>query len=404
MFTGYLYLRKFGLSAQERTSVIRAAGGSTGFTNVEKILRAGEVTHLRGHPDANARRGNGHRMKGGWKGHAAVNQVYIADEETYAYEQYEEPYEQVWYEDVEYENYENYDEGYYEEPAAEEAPPEVPDEELEEALLTYHDARNQLNDIRSARGFLPVGIPINQPSNTGASQPTASAPAKGKSKGKKASGPKGGTQPWGGKGPSPKGRVGNPGQPGTTSAASSSGDPKRQRVNFTYMAAVNGNEHEVEFDVEEGATEIDVVNLVVPPGYACIDLGCGRNVQGEESAKANQQYLLEKTGRQPVPYEARHTFQGFNGGTEKATVGNEWPIAVAGHVGRLRTGVVSGQAAKAPWLVSSNTLTRMGAVIDTENATMVATKINPTQIINLIKTPSGHFLMPMFEFSTKRKS
>ena len=122
-------------------------------------------------------------------------------------------------------------------------------------------------------------------------------------------------------------------------------------------------------------------------------------MQGEESAKANEQYLLEKTGRQPLQYEARHTFQGFNGGTERATMGNEWPIAVAGHVGRLRTGVVTGQAAKAPWLVSSNTLTRMGAVIDTENSTMIATKINPSQIINLIKTPSGHFLMPMFEFT-----
>eukprot|EP00971_Amphidinium_carterae_P344715 6485278-Amphidinium_carterae.1 len=129
-FTGYLFLKGYGLTRQQRADTIRSAGGTTQFPQLERSLRAAEQSF------------EGEYSRRGVVFYGEEQSDWYYHEEDSAWQAWEEE-EEEWQEDE--------DENYHEEEPEESY--EDLDEVEAEAYVTYMQARQRLREVKQQRGF-----------------------------------------------------------------------------------------------------------------------------------------------------------------------------------------------------------------------------------------------------------
>jgi hypothetical protein len=152
---GALFLHAMGLAPDTVQNLVRNAQGRTHIDDMIRLLRASELS--RGRPK----------------------------DSGYMGEEWEDEEDEDWSEG------DDDDEGYYEEEGEEEWPEEDEDHdaELEQAMVSFKDARRKLLDLRKARGFAPPGerapdAMFERPWRPGFSRKGRKGKGKGKRKGK----------------------------------------------------------------------------------------------------------------------------------------------------------------------------------------------------------------------------
>ena len=217
--SGWLMLRRAGLTAEQRQLVQTNVGASMEETKIEEamFLLFGQDYRRTVNEPSRGFRGKGASTGAPrWssrRGHAA----YSAIDETTAENDYEYDFEETYAVDED----DSLDYDFTEDPGApwdgdelywqdeqswddaayyEQHDDALPDEEYEEVYATYLDARRRFADLKAARGFWPVMAVPPSASGTSTSQapsyaPSKGKPTKGKGKGGKSKG-KGGQRPF----------------------------------------------------------------------------------------------------------------------------------------------------------------------------------------------------------------
>jgi len=402
VLVGYLFLRAYGLSRQQRADTIRSAGGKTQFEAIERVMRASEQAF--------------EGTTGSWRHERGYygDEYYEEDGAYYGDYDYSDSWDweeaDAWYGD----DGDGYGEWHEEEEWPEDSWPAedhdpllasaTGDEEEEEALITYMKARRNLMDKRKARGFAPAGTSTKQPFEPRMPPPYDPPPpgyrpaGKGKGKGKRRKGKaKGKGKSKGsskGKGPfrtSPPAPFGRPPSKGSIPSTSTSSKGQSWFA-FAFTAVAAAARSAYGFVTRALCEEEAYLSSV--PGFAVIDSGCTSSLVGSECVPDYEQALTEENSELKPEYEMDNTVFAGIGGTRSSGRAIQWPTKLAGLIGRLRTSVVPG---KAPLLLSVKALETMGAIIDFGKATLRIPALN-NKTIGLTRAGNGHLLLPLFNF------
>ena len=192
--SGWLLLRRAGLTAEQRQLVLSQLKDKTTVIKVE------EVMYFLFGQDYKTSSKQWHRQSNNsWKQYRGSQRAYhfdeqdeIADDEAYVYDdtatyehmpEYDETAlyeadESLYPEDIPEEFYDGSEQGLWEQ--------EEGDEDMEEAYSMYLDARKRFAELRAARGYWPVVAlpPESQGQSSSSSPPSTGGLVKGKSKGK----------------------------------------------------------------------------------------------------------------------------------------------------------------------------------------------------------------------------
>eukprot|EP00434_Breviolum_minutum_P007464 symbB.v1.2.006586.t1/scaffold387.1/size215482/9 len=283
---GHLFMRKYGLSREQRSLVIRSTGGSSRFSDIETILRASDFEEQkhddRRHPSRPPAR------------HRQVNAVTEFDEPGSS-----SSLDQVTSGDETDEN------------EAMEVGHGSSDEELETELQevyeiqkkakkqfkksfkTYKESKQRVKEIKKSRQpYLPV-VALqtgDQPSSS-----TSQNPAKPERYERKSFG----------KGQPKRKPDGKP-------------KPKREEVNLTTAGYITEFNYMVLKEYLPEGSEMEVLLASIPSGYAIIDTGCTTSVIGADTAKRYEKYFVEQGYPPPEAMQLPPVrLKGFNGSGEE---------------------------------------------------------------------------------------
>ncbi|CAE7232443.1 RE1 [Symbiodinium sp. CCMP2456] len=347
---GHLFMRKYGLSREQRSQVIRSTGGSCKFADIENVIRASDYEDRLG--DGGHR---GNQQRAARPGGA----IMAADEGSSLSEpSFSDP--------------EAYEAG--------EASGSDMDEELEEAFeihkkarndakkafRSYRDSRKKVREIKKERqpympvvalpaGSTPVpeGLPV---------QPTFRYDRKDGRRGDKDKG---------------RGRGGR----------------RKEEVSLVQTSLLSEFSYMVE-DVEATCTydECEVLSASVPTGMAVVDTGCTTSVVGRETADRYRALWQERGLPEPASVQlAPVQLRGFNGARSVATEGLRWTVRLGALWGQVTTYVIPGQA---PFLLSRKVLQGMNAHLDLGASTITSEKHGMHQQ-PLSHAANGHLLLPL---------
>ncbi|CAK9112618.1 unnamed protein product, partial [Durusdinium trenchii] len=277
---------------------------------------------------------------------------------------------------------------------------------FQEKMRSFRDSRKLNYAKQHSRGYYPLSM------------------FKGKSKGKSKKGkPKGsfGSPPSStstalasfqkGKGSSGTQRPGNPEYRGCficgskehdfrscprrngDSGTSSSARPNYFQNQVFVILSVDENETTVlTADGEDTASSLAAV-AVEYPGHAVIDLGATESLASLDALQEIMNLRLIKFGEEEVIVkEETKKFKFGNGGTQRAASFVELPQVIGGT--KVALGVHAIDAPGVPLLLSVRTLRRMGAVIDTERNMMQLRKFSE-EWIQLKQSSNEHLLLDM---------
>ena len=134
----------------------------------------------------------------------------------------------------------------------------------------------------------------------------------------------------------------------------------------------------------------------VEQGKAIIDGGATRtlgSVQAVERVMALNQATKGHTGLHRVDGEDRPTF-GFGNSSTNQCLSTAWlQIQAGGKSGQLKIHTLDQGAS--PILFSIETLRSLGAVVDYENDLVVFRQLDPSKVIKLERSCTGHQLLPL---------
>ena len=381
--SGWLLLRRAGLTMEQRQMVQTSVGSSMEEVKIEEamFLLFGQDYRRASNEPSRGFRGRGVPRWNGRKGHtayavaddAAVEDEYEYDlDEIYATEEYEafeydhgtddpgapwENEELYWQED-------QWDEAAYYEQTEDAAP----DDEYEEVYATYLDARRRFADLKAARGFWPVyAVPPSSSSPTTSTSPSyvpsKGKPTKGKGKGGKSKG-KGGQRPFFQKGSATQRassaavclRCGQPGHysdacPNPSSKSSTPGGShspvKKAKTTESYVYMVN--------------TYVDAGNPRALRGT--LDNGASSVLIGHNTLMKNLK-ILNDAGRDLRHLCFRPVDKTFHFGGD-ASSRSEWslhlPVNIGGSFGRTQVFVIPGDT---PFLLGRPVLKHFKIQID----------------------------------------
>ncbi len=125
-------------------------------------------------------------------------------------------------------------------------------------------------------------------------------------------------------------------------------------------------------------------------GLGILDIGATSSICGIDGADAMVQTLKSLGKRVRMDVTEKHTFIFGNGRRMTCTGRLTIPATIGGIEGDLTINVLDAQA---PMLVGVDVLTRLGAVIDCQAATIKFKKLGKT--IPLVRLESGHLAMPL---------
>ena len=365
---GHLYMRKFGMSREQRAQIIRATNGSSRFTDVERIMRASDLEETRG----DDRR----QMKTGKRDAYVVTQkrgkqqIYMAEDEDSS-------------ELVDYENESS--ETAEDEIMVADGSDDSDDDEAQEileihkktkekfrkAFRSYKESRKKVKEIRKGRQpYYPV-VALNQPPSEAPASSTQVPLQKQQFKydRKTAGNAKG----------APKKR---PDQKGS----------RKEEANLTETPFITSFNYMVETNNTAFSEEILLTSI--PMGFAILDTGCTTSVIGQECAERLIEFL--KNHQLPLPEEKvlpPVELKGFSGEATTTTRGLIWYVKLGNTWGTISTYVIPGKTA---FLLSRRVLEGMDAQIHVGRKTLSSEKHGISEM-SLRQASNGHLLMPLWE-------
>ena len=383
---GHLFMRKYGLSREQRAQVIRATGGSSRFQEIERILRASDFDESRGKQD-DRRHGQGHPSRTPRREALMVQQheAHAIDDDSsdipepmtsgsdsndaLAVDQQPNDDDSNDDDDTERELQEIYE------------VKQKAKRDFKKSFRTYKDSRKRVKEIKKARQpYYPV-VALSQPQDQSASGQSSvhssQLPKKSDFKYDKNRGSS--------KSLPPKRKPGD-------------GKPRREDANFAeaemsshFAYVVTGNVLALE------TTSLDVLLASIPDGCAIVDTGCTTSVIGHETAVRFIQ-LFQSLGL-PAPAQCQLPaveLKGFSGDKKVTTKGLRWTVKIGNLWGTVTTYVVEGPT---PFLLSRRVLEGMEATLNLGNAT-ISSKKHGMVDVPLKRAANGHLLLPFCEVPT----
>ena len=363
---GHLFMRKFGLSREQRSHIIRSTGGSSRFVDIEKILRASDYEERL---DDRRPRLDDRRQVRPRREAYAVEQVAEASstsidplsdsgsgEEAYQVEGGETSLGSGSEEELQ-EIYEIQKKA---------------KKEFKKQFRTYKESKKKVREIKRARQpYMPVvAIP---PTEGGQSQ----APL--------------GTQAASSKTPRYEKRSFDKKSPQKDPKKK---PPRREDANLTEaVEIVDRTLTEFNYALTEStAAELEILLASIPSGFAIIDTGCTTSVVGEETAQRYEQVFRQCNFPPPVRVTMPTVeLRGFNGQSETTAVGLKWTVQLGSLKGNITTYVVPGSA---PFLLSRRVLEGMQATLDLGRMTITSPK-HGMQDVPLKQAANGHLLLSL---------
>ncbi|CAE7205276.1 GIP, partial [Symbiodinium sp. CCMP2456] len=343
---GHLFMRKYGLTREQRSQVIRSTGGSCRFKDVEKVIRASDYedktadSHGRGGVQRPSRSGNVMAAEED----SSLSEPSLSDGEVCEAED----------ESADTEDREELEEAYEVQKKAK--------QDAKKAYRNYKDSRKRVRDIRKDRQpYMPV-VAIPPPTSApihGDAQPIQPTFKYDRKTGRKDKAKGGGKR----------------GRREDVSLVQS-----ELVTEFSYMVAT------------EDVDEHDVYSVTVPAGLAVIDTGCTTSVIGEETAARYTEYFRNRCLPEPVAVTLPPVqLKGFNGLRTTTERGLRWTVKLGSLWGQITTYVVEGSA---PFLLSRKVLQGMEAKIDLGKCTLTSTKHGLCDE-PLAQAGNGHLLLSL---------
>ena len=371
---GHLYMRKFGLSRDQRAQIIRATNGSSRFKDVERIMRASDLEETRG----DDRRQHKQTRR----------DTYVVQSEPQSHVMLAEGDD----ESSELVDFENDLSETSEDVLAAEGRDEDSDDEAYEilelhkkskdkvrkAFRSYKESKRKVKEIKKNRqSYYPV-VALSQPADgsvaTSSQTPLQKQPFKYDRKPGTARG-------FGKKKPDTKSR--------------------KEEANFTETNIATSFNYMVEWD-DSGTSVLseDVLLASIPSGFAIIDTGCTTSVIGRDHANRLIDFLQKHQlplpeSRQLPPVELK----GFSGEATTTTEGLVWYVQLGQIWGTITTYVIPGRTA---FLLSRRVLEGMNAQLDLGAKTLTSLKHGISGMV-LRQASNGHLLMPLWHLPDEWK-
>eukprot|EP00435_Cladocopium_sp_Y103_P065222 s43_g27.t1 len=358
---GRLFMRKFGLSKEQRAQVIRATGGSSRFSDIERILRASDFEETK----SDDRRGSRPPQKVQRRDAYAVQSEVNDDDSSL---------------DVPLSS-ESGDEVYAGEHEADDQGDST-DEDIQEILeiqkkakkdfkknfRTYKESKKKVREIKKSRQpFFPV-VAIPPEGQGGATSSQNVAPQGSKKYEKKVMTKNSKQYP---KTPYPR----------KEEAHLAVGS---EVTEFNYMVNVQ--------QPPMNDSELDVLLASIPAGFAILDTGATTSVVGADTASRYAQHFAAQGFPPPVELEMPPVeLRGFSGKVEKTSNGLRWTVKLGELYGSISTYVVPGST---PFLLSRRVLENMEALIDMGQQTITSHK-HGMKNVKLSRSANGHLLLPI---------
>ena len=362
---GHLFMRKFGLSREQRSHIIRSTGGSSRFVDIEKILRASDYEEKM--DDRRSRHDDRRQVR--------------PRRETFAVEQAVEESSTS----VDPLSDSGSGEEAYQVEGAEGSLGTGSEEELQEIFeiqkkakkefkkqfRTYKESKKKVREIKRARQpYMPVvAIP---PTEGGPSQmPTGSQSSSSK------------TPRYEKRSFDKKPQKDQKKKP-----------PRREDANLTEtVELVDRTLTEFSYALTDATpVELEILLASIPSGFAIIDIGCTTSVVCEETAQRYEQ-VFRQCNFPPAVRVTMPTVElrGFNGQSETTAVGLKWTVQLGSLRGNITTYVVPGSA---PFLLSRRVLEGMQATLDLGRMTITSSK-HGMQDVPLKQAANGHLLLSL---------
>lgn len=362
---GHLFMRKFGLSKEQRAMIIRSTGGSSRFLDVERLMRASDIDDSNKFDDRRQQRiqPKPHRRD-----------TFVAQEHDEGSSSIGDPMTDS--EDDHPEVLMGEKSGESEDSLAEELAEiyeiqKKAKKEFKKSFRTYKDSKKKVKEIKKSRigpsSYFPVvAMPPDQSGGQPSSgnqqvtpkpfKPDRRDQARGRSSGK-------------------------PTKPG----------PRKEDAHLTQTGFITEFNYVV---MEDQCFEDEVFLASVPVGHAILDTGCTTSVVGQVTADNLSEYMEQCGHPKPVPVALPPVeLKGFNGVTEVTTLGLRWTCKLGTLFGHITTYVIPGQT---PFLLSRRVLESMGAVIDLSNHSVTSAK-HGMHGVPLRQASNGHLLLPICE-------
>ena len=372
---GHLFMRKYGLSREQRAQVVRSTNGSSRFIDVERILRASDLEESHKSEDRRPQR-------------PSRREAYAVQEHVHAVEQSDssslaavdtddsmsnDDVMAVDQMDSSEEEFQNELQEVYELQRKSK-------EKFRKSFKTYKDTKKRVKELkRSRQPYYPV-VALTQPQDQ--SQPSQSsqnqAPLqKSNFKYDKKSSSK----------PYVKGKK-DGGRPS-----------KKEEANMTESVLVSSFAYMAEASPSFATaantwTSEEVLLASIPEGHANLDTGCTTSVIGSDTAAKFQEFLRRRNLPQPAECDLPPVeLKGFQGGKVETTTGLRWHVKLGSLWGSVTTYVVPGQT---PFLLSRRVLEGMKAKLDLGQKS-ITSEHHGMFNVPLRQAANGHFLMPLYE-------
>ena len=380
---GHLFMKKFGLSREQKAQVIRATGGSARFQDVEKILRASDMEESRSNPE-NRRFDTRRPHPPPRRRDTFVAQAAVPEGDSLGLEDIEELAlcsesgseealvadgdgdEQAVDSELEAELQEVYE------------VKQKAKKDFKKSFKTYKETRKKVRELKRARQpYFPV-VAIQPesggpPSGTGTST-SSQMPAKQSFRyDKSGQNSRGGPKAFPRKKPEVR--------------------PRREDANFAEAGYVT----EFNYMINEGQP-LEILLASIPLGCVIIDTGCTTSVVGRETAQELTAMMKQYGFPLPVDVELPPVeLRGFSGEKTTTTSGLKWTVKLGSLWGTVTTYVIEGRT---PFLLSRRVLEGMQATLDLGAGTISSEK-HHMSAVPLKRAANGHLLLPICEFPSE---
>ena len=353
---GHLFMRKYGLSREQRSLVVRATGGSSKFEDVERIIRASDFEDRRPESSRDGRPAPRQPRREG---------IFAASTDSPSMS---EPSLRSSGEEAMEADLETEDEDAQEEIMAAYEAQKKAKEGVKRHFKNYRDQRRKVREIRKTRQpYMPVVALAPDGQGTSAAavaagqpqmQPTFRYDRKGKPDGRKRDGTK----------------------------------PKREDVHLLQGQILTEFAYVVASEQTASESEVEILLASIPEGHAILDTGCTSSVVGERTADRLAKFLTSRGVQGPESLDLPPVqLRGFNGARTTSSKGLRWTICLGKLWGTVTTYLIPGEA---PFLLSRKVLEGMEATLDLGAMTLTSEKHGMIRQ-PLAQAANGHMLLPL---------
>ncbi|CAE7357072.1 RE1, partial [Symbiodinium sp. KB8] len=353
---GHLFMRKYGLSREQRSLVVRATGGSSKFEDVERIIRASDFEDRRPESSRDGRPAPRQPRREG---------IFAASTDSPSMS---EPSLRSSGEEAMEADLETEDEDAQEEIMAAYEAQKKAKEGVKRHFKNYRDQRRKVREIRKNRQpYMPVVALAPDGQGTSAAavaagqpqmQPTFRYDRKGKPDGRKRDGTK----------------------------------PKREDVHLLQGQILTEFAYVVASEQTASESEVEILLASIPEGHAILDTGCTSSVVGERTADRLAKFLTSRGVQGPESLDLPPVqLRGFNGARTTSSKGLRWTICLGKLWGTVTTYLIPGEA---PFLLSRKVLEGMEATLDLGAMTLTSEKHGMIRQ-PLAQAANGHMLLPL---------